>query len=124
MNIWGKGWNEPGASDAYQDLELTPARATRTKAEAWMNFMMVVKGEERETFRPSLYTSHDCVGCPSCDVRHPRRHAKLLNVITAVTWGLEREGVDRVRLGFGRGTLFVQYDGEGRRRLSSWNLKK
>ena len=43
-----------------------------------MNFMMVVKGEERGPFRPSpLYPFHDCVGCPRCVVRHPRRHMSL-----------------------------------------------
>jgi len=43
-----------------------------------MNFMMVVKGEEGREFHPSpLYPFHDCVGCPRCVVRHPRRHTNL-----------------------------------------------
>ena len=61
----GQGLNKPGVSDPYQDFELTPERATRTKAEAWMNLMMVVKGEEREMGCPSLYTHSTIVwGAP------------------------------------------------------------
>lgn len=42
-----------------------------------MNFMMIVKGE-RGNYSPSpLYPFHDCVECPKCVVRHPRRHSKL-----------------------------------------------
>lgn len=44
--MWDKDWDEPGASDPYQDSELTPTRAKRIKAEAWRNFMIAVKGEE------------------------------------------------------------------------------